>query len=49
MQFQLKCVRDVISLLVEPVFLFIRLIKFWSHVTYLTLKNDFLNLKFDLL
>ena len=30
------------SLLVERVFLFIPAILFWSHLTYLTLKNDFL-------
>ena len=45
MQFQLKCVRDVIFALNGASFVFTRVIKFWLHLTYLTLKNDFLTLK----
>ena len=49
MQFQLNCVRDVIfrSWWSEFFCSFAWLI-FWSHLTYLTLKNDFLTLKLTL-
>ena len=44
MQFQLECVRAFFALSVAS-FYFIRVINFLSHLTYLTLKIDFLTLK----
>ena len=47
--FQLNCVSDVVFTLMAVFFLFFRVIKFLSHVTYLTLKYDFLSLKLPFL
>ena len=45
MQFKLNCARNVIFHAVDIFFCSFAWLKFWSHVTYLTLKNDFLTLK----